>query len=105
MHFLIKDHQNQGQMIIKIQTEEIILQKNISIYPNPANDNLFIEINAQNSKPIMLSLFNSLGELLEQRTIVGGIEAFDFSNKASGLYSVKLQSSKSVIHKKIMIVK
>ena len=85
--------------------EEIILQKNISIYPNPANDNLFIEINAQYSKPIMLSLFNSLGELLEQRTIVGGIEAFDFSNKASGLYSVKLQSSKSVIHKKIMIVK
>lgn len=85
--------------------EEMLLEDSFSIYPNPANNNFYIRSNTQNAGVVTLSIFNPLGELVEQRVVKNSTEMVDLSDKASGLYSIKIQNQKSVVHKKVMIVK
>lgn len=85
--------------------EETLMENNFSIYPNPAKENFFIRNNTPNSGTVTLSVFNPLGEMVEQRIMKNSTEMLDFSDKASGLYSVKIQNQKSVLYKKVVIVK
>ncbi|MES2591701.1 MAG: PKD domain-containing protein [Bacteroidota bacterium] len=95
-----------GNVVISaVGFEELLLENNFSIYPNPAKSDLFIRNNSQNSGIVTLTIFNALGELIEQRIMNDNTEMIDFSDKASGLYSVKIQNQKSSIYKKVMIVR
>ncbi len=85
--------------------EETLLENSFSIYPNPAKDNFFIRNNTPNAGAVTLSVYNPLGELVEQRIMKNATEMLDFSGNASGLYSVKIQNQKSVLYKKVVIVK
>ncbi len=91
--------------ITAVGEEEILLENSFAIYPNPAKNNLFIRNNSKNLGVVTLTIFNPIGELMEQRAMRNNTEMIDFSDKASGLYSIKIQNQKSVIHKKVMIVK
>lgn len=91
--------------IVQVGQEEMLLDNSFSVYPNPAMNNLFIQNNSQNAGVVILSVFNPLGELVDERVMNNSREMLDFSDKAAGLYSVKIQNQNSVIHKKVMIVK
>jgi aminopeptidase N len=70
------------------------LEQTISVYPNPANDELHIMMptSVQLEK---VEIFNTLGQLIGQKT---GHD-FSISELASGMHLLKITTSEGVIHK------
>ena len=70
------------------------LEQTISIYPNPANDELHIMMptSVQLEK---VEIFNTLGQLVGQKTD----HDFSISELASGIHLLKITTSEGVIHK------
>jgi PKD repeat protein len=91
--------------ITSVGLEEMLLDNSINVYPNPSKNNVFVQIDAPNSGVVTVTVFNPLGELIEERIMKTNNEMIDLSDKASGLYSIKIQNHKSVVHKKVMITK
>ena len=80
----------------------------VSIYPNPAQTSLTIDLINNTPKDIQIYLYNSLGNLV--KTI--NYEAFN-ANKAeillndfsSGVYYISIHTNKAVFNKKITVIK
>ena len=70
------------------------LEQTISVYPNPANDELHIMMptSVQLEK---VEIFNTLGQLIGQKTD----HDFSISELASGIHLLKITTSEGVIHK------
>jgi aminopeptidase N len=73
------------------------LDQTISVYPNPANDELHIMMptSVQLEK---VEIFNTLGQLVGQKTD----HDFSISELASGIHLLKITTSEGVIHKKFI---
>ena len=85
---------------------EITLSNLIKLYPNPANDKLYIENKGLAIEIEKLTLFNSIGEEI----FINKIEKtntklfeLDFSNYQSGIYFLIIQTNKGLVMKKITI--
>lgn len=65
--------------------EEQSLSKSIHIYPNPANQLLFVEIAAQNTKGYM-QIISMDGRVLSLQEISGANNKLDLSSISNGLY-------------------
>jgi glycosidase len=95
---------------VKGDTEQLldfVLEQN---YPNPFNPITKIDFNIPSDDFITLSIYNSLGELLEilvSEYLTTGIYSSDWdaSNYSSGVYYYKLQTSYSTNTKKCMLLK
>jgi len=79
-------------------------------YPNPFNPTTSIRFELSENGPIRLSVYDVLGR--EMITIINGqytagnhSVSFDASNLASGIYIYRLQTGKTVITKKMTLVK
>ena len=70
------------------------LEQTISVYPNPANDELHLMMptSVQLEK---VEIFNTLGQLVGQKTD----HDFSISELASGIHLLKITTSEGVIHK------
>ncbi|MGB3948758.1 MAG: PKD domain-containing protein [Bacteroidia bacterium] len=91
--------------ITSVGMEDVLLENSISVYPNPAKGNFYVKLDAANTGVVTVTIFNPLGELVEERVMKTNNEMLDLSDKPSGLYSVKVQNNKSIVYKKIMIAK
>jgi len=79
------------------------LENNIIIYPNPANENVTITATENISK---IELYNNLGNLqLQQSNCKNKTIKLLLNELASGIYFVKVSTSKYNFTKKIIIVK
>ena len=81
---------------------------NINIYPNPIKDGVFyVEFTDNKAETIILKLYNSIGELVDERSIVNstnGREIYKISSLASGIYYLHIQGNDSTENTfKIMI--
>ena len=67
--------------------------KQLKVYPNPAHGNCMIEI--ETSMPAILSIFNSLGNKLDELPFKAGKHEYCWSNRkmASGVYYFRLFST------------
>ncbi|MEQ8323083.1 MAG: T9SS type A sorting domain-containing protein, partial [Vicingaceae bacterium] len=64
----------------------------IRIYPNPVNDQLFIEGLEKGNTEILL--FNMYGQLvMEQNIISGGNVKMNISSQASGIYKILITNN------------
>lgn len=83
------------------EIEEHLLQDNIKVYFNSADNNLFIQQNMlQNST---IKIYNIIGQLLMQLPIESNkFFSIDFSNKPNGIYIVSIQTKDGSISKKII---
>lgn len=61
----------------------------LSLYPNPVNHILYFESNTNT----VVQIVNAVGETLQIRDVVKGINAFDLSTLSSGIYLLKTESS------------
>lgn len=70
--------------------EQITLEK-ISVYPNPSNDVLMVQINSLLTKDLEISLIDINGKLIDKKTIFQGstIAYFDVSTLYKGIYFLK----------------
>jgi blue copper oxidase len=75
-----------------------------NVFPNPAQDNLWIE--AENKNSGTLAIFDGMGVLVKQWSIGKMTSKFqlDISDLASGLYLLKLESPESMLIKRISVV-
>lgn len=83
------------------------LLENISVYPNPANDLLAVQINQLNKQDIFISLCDLSGRIISKTKILPGstIAYFDTQSLYSGTYVLNMQSGKEKISKKFSVVK
>jgi hypothetical protein len=70
-----------------------------SIYPNPANDKLLVNI----STPCQIMVYDIAGNLIYIRRLSTGIETISTESLASGTYSVRFVSGEISINKKLII--
>jgi hypothetical protein len=79
----------------------------LSLYPNPAAQEFTINLGNNSSDNIDVSIFNSLGQQLNQydQSVFNGSPqaSFDISSFASGLYFITIQSDGITTTKKLLI--
>ncbi|MDR1793491.1 MAG: T9SS type A sorting domain-containing protein [Bacteroidales bacterium] len=83
-----------------LAVEEMALTS-MSVYPNPANDILTIEL-AENAN---VSVFNVTGQQVLTNALSAGTNRLDVSTLAEGLYFMKIQSGSAIKTQKIQIVR
>ena len=72
----------------------------ISIYPNPATDRIFIELDSE--KPLTISLFDASGrEVMKQHANA----SISVGHLPMGMYLVKLESAEKSYSEKLMIIR
>jgi len=73
--------------------EQLTLEK-LSVYPNPSNDVLMVQINSLLTKDLGISLWDSQGKKIAEKTIFQGstIAYFDVSTLYKGVYFLKTSS-------------
>ena len=79
---------------------------NFSVFPNPANDLLHIQLNTTTKNHTEIMLFNVVGTLTRKAEIFSGRQqlSIDISNLAPGTYFLKVSENNISSTKKIMIV-
>ncbi len=83
-----------------------ISQDLIKIYPNPANDKLFIEINDLTGNDFRLFIYNRLGQMIQNRQLEnpGGQirEELDISDFKEGVYLIRIVTSEDIYVQKVI---
>ena len=87
--------------------QEINDSEVINIYPQPAIDNLNIDIKLSNNYVSRLDLYDIQGKLLLSTVVDQNSNNInlDVSGLNSGIYFVKLQSKNNLYTKKVQIIK
>ena len=88
--------------------EYVVTESDISIYPNPANDFVTIDILNQNDEEdVEVRLFDTKGKLVYTRNVTSNNNkvTFDVSKLAEGVYTVTVFNEFFSTSKKVIVVK
>ena len=93
-----------------ISVEENNLENNISVYPNPVNDILNIDIAAINNNNVTLQIVNTLGQVILSNNNVAlttgeNSVRLDVSGLETGIHFLTITSGSQVLTKTISIVR
>lgn len=91
MHLISKNNN------ISLGNEIFDLEKAISLYPNPANDIVHIQLPTTITLE-KVTIYNNLGQVVLENNAVD----FSLSSFSLGVYEVQLQTSEGLFHKKII---
>lgn len=99
--------ENEDENIIAEDFEEEVAL-DFDLFPNPANDDLYIELNQETESAIQISIFNHVGALVQQISVDAGYGSFfhlNLNNLSAGYHFVKVESGNEVVVKRLVIVK
>jgi len=74
----------------------------IIVYPNPANDIIFIETPFESS---VLNMYNSLNQIVVQEKLFKGKNIINTAHLKSGIYIINIKNAKNVYFFKIVVCK
>ena len=79
-------------------TENYLLDRKITLYPNPATNVLYIKVGASNSLPDTYKIYNMLGQIVLQQSI-GELNdlAVNTSSLSKGMYFIKIATDNASI--------
>ena len=87
-----------------VQDPENNLISSITVFPNPAND--FIQINMDaNVGALNFCIFDATGKLVFSQRLLSSSSKIDLSNLSSGAYFIQMANDKGVFNEKIIINK
>jgi len=86
-----------------VSIEELKIENNSFIYPNPTNG--MIEILLTNVNEFNYTIVDVVGNVIAKEKVVGSKTSLDISNRALGIYFVTIDTEKGSITKKIMLTK
>lgn len=75
----------------------------ISVYPNPAKDQINIDLTSMNSASALVKITNSNGAVVYQGTASNTTEVINTSAFNKGIYMVQVSSDNNVSNKKVVI--
>jgi len=80
------------------------INNTLDIYPNPASDNLILDLSAFNDNPLKLQIFNALGQSVVTKTNIPPSQLIlDISNFTVGLYFVHMSNNQGLNYYKKII--
>ena len=82
-------------------TIDLQLTDKVNLYPNPAHEELIIELDQLNPKQV--SLFNLLGERVLQQELVNNKSVLSLQGLEGGLYQVEISTTEGTISKRVMV--
>ena len=94
---------------VSIHTDIDVAENTMDIYPNPANDNAYINLNLTDNSEVSIYIYNAVGQLV--KTINTNLQsgenyvAVETSALKAGMYIVKTNIGNSIITKNLSIVK
>lgn len=87
--------------------DEIEVLENLVVFPNPAEDLAFLQMNLSSDAQVQISLVNMLGQTVTNRNYgnVSGDQIFPIGieNLQSGLYTIQIQIDNKVTNRKLMV--
>ncbi len=96
-----------GEFECEILGVEDFAVSNITLYPNPANDNVFINMGAANVNDVKIVVTNSLGQemaTINKSNLDGANQmAINVAKYATGLYFVTINANGQTITKKLLV--
>ncbi|MEE2930912.1 MAG: T9SS type A sorting domain-containing protein [Bacteroidota bacterium] len=88
-------------------SNEIYVDQNIAVYPNPTNGILNIEFSIFNNQDIKLNLLNTIGEVIftESSSNYSGeySHQINLEDNAKGIYFLEIETNDGVINKKLVL--
>jgi hypothetical protein len=71
-----------------LNNNEYGFKNNLSIYPNPFNENIFVDIDSDSK----IEISNLLGKIVYSNTIYKGVSKIDLNNLSLGMYVLKISN-------------
>ena len=77
--------------------------QNISVYPNPASNYIYIQTTQRNSNNIFI--FDMSGRMITSKVMKNNTEVFDISTLSKGLYILQVTNTEgaSIYNQKIIV--
>ena len=90
-----------------VNTVEPVAEADFLLYPNPAKNELFVELLQLTNEDIQVSLLNVQGQLISNTIYNNNADRIklDVSNLASGIYLVSVNTPLGAMTKKVSITK
>lgn len=93
---------NSSTVFVSLSIDEIAWQNTISIYPNPANDQVYISWDS-NITIEKVNLLDITGKLIIKINPIQNTNQIDLKGLSNGIYLIEFESGNSKIQKKLMI--
>ena len=74
-----------------------------TMYPNPANDVLFIDLGQASTNNTTVSIYNAQGQLMCSVPLLKSTQQFPLNELSSGIYSVQMQQGERVLSKRLLV--
>ncbi len=81
------------------------LEPGMMLYPNPATDNITIELQRNQQLATSVSVFNLTGKMVYQNTFSSNPIILKVSEFESGFYSLAIKTDKNIVIKKLFITR
>ena len=78
-------------------------QSIVKVYPNPTTGQFTIELQNNTSLKSVVTLLNTLGQVILRQDLINNIGQFDVSSMTSGIYLIKIRTEKREIRRKIIV--
>lgn len=72
------------------EMSKIPYEKNLTVYPNPANDNILLNFNSVLNQNISIKIFNIYGQMLDSMVLNSTAEPIDVTNLSTGIYFINI---------------
>ncbi|MDP4269906.1 MAG: YCF48-related protein [Bacteroidota bacterium] len=86
--------------IATITTDDLL-----SIYPNPAKNNIRISTNNQNGDDAIINIYNTTGSLVKSDILGLPDQSYDISSLSNGIYILELKSGNLTYKKRLIVNK
>lgn len=95
---------------VSIHTDIEVSENSMDIYPNPANDNAYINLNLTDNSEVSINIYNAIGQLvktIDRLNLQSGENyiSLETSSFAEGMYIVRVNIGGETITKNISIVR
>ncbi|WNJ17875.1 T9SS type A sorting domain-containing protein [Pontibacter sp. G13] len=79
------------------------IQAGITVYPNPASDQLHVKFETQPAQPMQLHLYDLNGRKVKADTVQDLVHSVNLAGLSAGLYLLVLENQEAVYRQKVMI--